>query len=81
MLCLYSVGNWNGIECIFRKEGYNLCTIEIWPLCVFLCHFDSTGFNTYTICLKMSSDTLWSGVFNNSHSDEDCFDSKVLNEL
>lgn len=38
--------------------------------CVFLCHFHSTGFNMYTICLKMSSETLWSNVFNNSHSDE-----------
>lgn len=70
MLRLYSVGSWNGIECIFRKEGYNLCTIEIWPLYVFLFHFDSIGFNMYTICLKMSSQTLWSNVFNNSHSDE-----------
>lgn len=58
------------LSAFFRKEGYNLCTIEIWPLCVFLCHFDSTGFNMYTICLKMGSGTLWSRVFNNSHSHE-----------
>lgn len=57
------------LSAFFTEEGYNLCAIEIWPLCVFLCHFDSTGFNMYTMCLKMSSEPLCSCVFNNSHSD------------
>lgn len=37
----------------------------------FFANLDSTGFNMCTICLKMGSQTLWSSVFNNSHS-RDC---------
>lgn len=68
MLCLCSVGAWNGIECIFREEGYNLCTIEIQPLYFFFFFnpdFGSIGFNMYVNRLKISSDpdTLWSHAF------------------
>lgn len=66
------------LSAFFRKEGYNLCTIEIRPLCVFLCHFDSTGFNINTIFLKMSSGTFGPvSLITVIQMELDCFDRVV----
>lgn len=67
MLCLYSVGSQGAIECIFfRKQGYNLCTIETRPLCVFFASLIQQGSTCAQYVWRWVQRPVGRNVFNKS---------------